>query len=81
MHMNLSMATKKALQAFIFFAFSHFIAVNILLNQAYFKGLLSGQLSSVPLHTFFNLTAIVTSLLGGLALAFVTYRKSYLGTR
>lgn len=80
MNMNLALATRKALQAFVFFALTHFITVNILLNLRYFKDLLNGQFNPLPFEAFFNATAILTSLLGGLALAFVTYRRSYLGT-
>lgn len=80
MNMNLTIAARKALLSFAFFAFTHFIIINILLLWEQFRGMLSGQFSGMSLDAFFNPTAIVTSLLGGLALAFVTYRRSYLGS-
>lgn len=78
--MNLTIATKKALQSFAFFALTHFITINVLLYREQFRGMLSGQFSGIPFDAFFNPTAIVTSVLGGLALAFVTYRRSYLNS-
>lgn len=78
--MNLTTATRKALQSFAFFAFAHFITINVLLFREQFSSLLSGQFKGIPAEAFFNPTAIVTSVLGGLALAFVTYRRSYLNT-
>lgn len=80
MNMNLPIAARKALLSFAFFALAHFITINILLHWEQFRGIFSGQFSIISLDAFFNPTAIVTSLLGGLALAFVTYRRSYLGT-
>lgn len=77
MNMNLPIATKKALQSFIFFAFTHFITINVLMYWEKFRGMLSGQFSGIPFDVFFNATTVVTSVLGGLALAFVTYRRSY----
>lgn len=80
MNMNPTIATKKALQSFVFFALTHFITINVLLYWEQFRGMLSGQFSGVPFDTFFNPTTMVTSVLGGLALAFVTYRRSYLNS-